>query len=121
MSAPTFNVIDTKTELQVDIRNLIHEQLKTAELQSKTSDKQYKFSVFLTITAIIISFIPLVKELMFEKANYTESIIRIIDTQSQQSETISNMSIYLLNLQNQVRTLEKENKQLIKKLEKKKR
>jgi uncharacterized membrane protein (DUF106 family) len=121
MSAPTYNTIDPKTKLQVDIRNLIHEQLKTAELQSKTSDKQYKFSVFLTITAIIISFIPLIKEVVFEKSNYTESIIRIIDTQSQQSETISNMSIYLLDLRNQVQALEKENELLIKKLEQKKR
>jgi hypothetical protein len=121
MSYPIFNVTDPKTELQIDIRNLIDQQLKTSEIQSKTSDKQYRVSIFLTVTAIIISFIPLVKELIFEKPNYTESITRIIDTQLQQSETISNMSIYLLDLRNQVQTLEKENEILIKKLEQKKR
>jgi len=30
MNTPMFNIIDPKTELQKDIRNLIHEQLKTS-------------------------------------------------------------------------------------------
>ena len=37
------------------------------------------------------------------------SLTKIIDTQSKQSEVISRMSLNLLDLQNQVRTLEQEN------------
>ena len=109
---PKFDLLKPDEKLQVEIRDLINTQLKTAELQSKTSDIQYKVSLFLTITAIIISLIPLIKDLFFEKTNYNESITRIIEMQSKQSETISNMSTYLLDLQNQVQTLEKENARL---------
>jgi len=117
---PTFDILNTDEKTHIEIRDLINTQLKTAKLQSKNSDKQYKVSVFLTITAIIISIIPLVKGVFFKEPNYNESIIQIIETQSKQSETISNISIYLLDLQNQVRTLEKENEQLKEKKEKKK-
>ena len=113
---PTFDLLKPEEKTQIEIRDLINTQLKTAELQSKTSDMQYKVSFFLTIAAIIISLIPLAKDFIFEKPNYNESIIRISETQSQQSETISNMSTYLLDLQNQVQTLEKENELLIEKL-----
>ena len=64
MNTPMFNIIDPKTELQIDIRNLIHEQLKTSEIQSKTSDKHYKVSIFLTVAAIIISLVPIATELL---------------------------------------------------------
>ena len=118
INAPTFDLQSSEEKTQIEIRDLMNTQLKTAELQSKTSDVQYKVSLFLTIAAIIISLIPLVKDLIFEKPNYNESIIRISETQSQQSETISNMTTYLLDLQNKVQSLEKENELLIEKLKK---
>jgi hypothetical protein len=118
MSAPMFNITDPKTELQIDIRNLIHEQLKTSEIQSKTSDKQYKVSMFLTIAAIIISLVPIATELLIEKPNYNESIIRLTESQSKLTEKVSDMSTYLLDLQNQVQNLEKENARLNKELNK---
>jgi len=112
MNYPTFDLLSGSEKTQIEIRDLIDSQLKTAEIQSKTSDKQYKVSIFLTIAAIIISLVPIATELLVDKPNYSESINRIIDTQSKQSETISEMSTYLLDLQNQVRTLEKENERL---------
>ena len=112
MNAPFFNIIDPKTELQIDIRNLIHEQLETSKIQSKTSDNQYKVSIFLTITAIFISLVPIATELLIEKPNYNKSIIRLTESQSKLTEEVSNMSKNLLYLQNQVQTLEKENELL---------
>lgn len=112
MNAPFFNIIDPKTELQIDIHNLIHEQLETSKIQSKTSDNQYKISIFLTITAIIISLVPLATEFFIKKPNYNETITRLTESQSKLTEEVSNMSNYLLDLQNQVRTLEKENELL---------
>ena len=112
MIPPIFNVIDAKTELQIDIRNLIHEQLETSKIQSKTSDNQYKISIFLTITAIFISLVPIATEFIIEKPNYNENIIRLTESQSKLTEEVSSMSNYLLDLQNQVRTLEKENELL---------
>ncbi len=116
MNAPILSFIDPKTQLQIDIRNLILEQLKTAEAQSKTSGKQYKASIFLTIAAIIISLVPLATQLLINKPNYNESIIRLTQAQSELTEKASDMSTYLLDLQNQVQTLEKENALLKEKL-----
>jgi hypothetical protein len=112
MRTPIFNVIEPKTELQIDIRNLIHEQLETSKIQSKTSDNQYKISIFLTITAIFISLVPIASEFLIKKPNYNETIIRLTESQSKLNEKVSNMSKILLYLQNQVRTLEKENELL---------
>jgi len=113
MKVPTFNSpIDLKTELQIDIHDLIHEQLETSKIQSKTSDKQYKVSIFLTIAAIFISLVPIVTEFLFKKPNYNETIIRLTESQSKLTEEVSNISKNLLELQNQVRTLEKENELL---------
>ena len=93
MKAPMFNIIDPKTELQIDIRNLIYEQLKTSENQSKTSEKQYKISIFLTITAIFISLVPIATEFLIEKPNYNETIIRLTESQSKLTEEVSSMSL----------------------------
>lgn len=112
MKAPMFDIIDPKTKLQIDIRNLIDAQLKTSEIQSKTSDKQYKISIFLTITAIIISLVPIASDLFIDKPNYNESIIRLTESQSKLTEEVSSMSSRLLDLQNQVRILEKQNELL---------
>lgn len=112
MRAPIFDVIDPKTELQIDIRNLIHEQLETSKIQSKTSDNQYNISIFLTITAIFISLVPIASEFLIKKSNYNETIIRLTENQSKLTEEVSSMSKNLLYLQNQVLTLKKENELL---------
>ena len=49
-----------------------------------------------------------------ETSSKQKSLNSIIEIQSKQSETISRMSLSLLDLQNQVLTLEKENKLLSK-------
>jgi hypothetical protein len=109
MSAPNFFLKDIKTELQVDIRNLIHEQLKISEIQSKNSNKQYKISKLLTITAIFISLVPIATELVIDKPNDTEAIIRLTESQSKLTEEVLKTSNYLLDLERKVKILEKEN------------
>lgn len=54
----------------------------------------------------------------YETNSTQNNLKKIIDTQSQQSEGISRMSLSLLDLQNQVRTLEQENERLNQKLSK---
>ena len=49
------------------------------------------------------------------QSNYRQNnLTTIIETQAQQSEIISRMSLNLLDLQNQVQTLEQENESLLK-------
>lgn len=112
MNYPTFDLLSGSEKTQIEIRDLIDSQLKTAEIQSKTSDKQYKVSIFLTVAAIIISIVPFAAELLVDKPNYNESIIRLTESQSKLTEKVSDMSTYLLEIQNQVQTLEKENERL---------
>jgi len=118
MNYPTFDLLSGSEKTQMEIRDLIDSQLKTAEIQSKTSDKQYKVSIFLTVAAIIISLIPVATELLIDKPNYNESILRLTESQSKLTGKVSDMSTYLLDLQNQVQTLEKENLRLNLKLNK---
>lgn len=83
-------------------------QSETAETQEKTSKRQYNLSIFFTIVAIVISLIPFFSK----ETNYNESIIKITEKQSKQSETIINMHKNLLDLENQVKILRKQNEQL---------
>ena len=112
MNAPRFNPIDPKTELQIDIRNLVHEQLKTSEIQAKTTQKHYNISIFFTLAAIIISLIPLISELLNVKPNYDKSLVQLTESQSKLTKEFSNLSNRLLDYQNQVKILEKENELL---------
>jgi len=54
----------------------------------------------------------------FESNSIQNNLTKIIDTQSQQSEVISRMSLNLLDLENQVQTLEQENARLNQELNK---
>ena len=83
-------------------------QSKTAETQEKTSKRQYNLSIFFTIVAIVISLIPFFSK----ETNYNESLIKITEKQSKQSETIINMHKNLLDLENQVKILGKQNEQM---------
>ena len=112
MNAPRFNPIDPKTELQIDIRNLVHEQLKTSEIQAKTTQKHYNISIFFTLAAIIVSLIPLISELLNVKPNYDKSLVQLTESQSKLTKEFSNLSNRLLDYQNQVKILEKENELL---------
>ena len=83
-------------------------QSETAETQEKTSKRQYNLSIFFTIVAIVISLIPFFSK----ETNYNESLIKITEKQSKQSETIINMHKNLLDLENQVKILGKQNEQM---------
>jgi hypothetical protein len=104
--------IEKQDEILEFLKNVTIEQAKTSESQAQTSKIQYRLSIFFTITAIIISLIPFFKDYYSEKPNYNESIINITENQSLLTEKLTDMSIYLLDLQNQVKTLEKQNEQL---------
>jgi hypothetical protein len=121
MNVPIFDVIDPKTKLQIDIRDLIEEQLKISEMQSKTADKQYKGSIFLTITAIIINLVPVVTELIIDNPKSSKSIILLTESQSKLTKEVLNMSNYLIEIQKKQNELEKENEILKQKLKTKKR
>ena len=88
--------------------------------QSKTAERQFKTSRNLILATIIIMILQVGYAFWtnYESNSNRNNLTKIIDTQSQQSEVISRMSLNLLNLQNQVRTLEQENVLLKEKLNK---
>jgi len=82
--------------------------------QSNNAKKQFIVSRNLIIATIVIMILQIVYGVWtnYESNSKQNSLIQIIDTQSQQSEVISRMSLNLLDLQNQVRILEEENAKL---------
>lgn len=82
--------------------------------QSNNAKKQFIVSRNLIIATIVIMILQIGYAVWtnYESNSKQSSITKIIDTQSQQSEVISRMSLNLLDLQNQVRTLEQENARL---------
>jgi|TARA_R110001583_G_scaffold187768_1_gene349259 hypothetical protein len=118
------------TNLQIEKQNEILDFLKlvtlkqseTSERQYKSADKQFKTTTKLTRFIIFLTLISIcfMGYDYFKKDNQQvliEKISVLIDKESQNTEVISDMSIRLLSLQNQVQTLEKENKLLLKKNE----
>lgn len=88
--------------------------------QSDTAIRQFRTSKRLTYLVIgisIISIIPIVKELIWSNQNKTlsEYILKIEEVNKQNTKVISELSIRLLDLQNQVQTLEKQNGEISKK------
>ena len=88
--------------------------------QSKTANKQFKTTKYLTyfiIAISIISIIPTLKELFYTNQNTIlfERILELEEYKLQNTGIISDMSIHLLDLENQVKTLEKQNVMLSKK------
>ncbi|RCS28224.1 hypothetical protein DUT90_01185 [Polaribacter sp. WD7] len=92
--------------------------LKFLTSQSETAERQFKTSRNLIIATIVIMILQIGYAVWtnFESNSKQNNLIKIIDTQSKQSETISHMSLNLFDLQNQVRTLEQENAQLNQKI-----
>lgn len=92
--------------------------LKFLTSQSETAERQFRTSRNLIIATIFIMLFQIGYAIWSnsETNSIQNNLTKIIDTQSQQSEVISRMSLNLLDLQNQVRTLERENARLNQKL-----
>ena len=111
---PKFDPPQINSEILMDLRDpdevtnniltFLREQSSNAEKQFKTSRNLIIATIVIMILQIVISGVSIVLS-NSEQNNLT----KIIDTQSQQSEVISNMSLNLLDLQNQVQALEQEN------------
>ena len=86
--------------------------------QSETAEKQFKTSRNLIIATIVIMLLQIGYAIWtnYESNSKQNNLKTIIELQSQQSEAISRMSLNLLDLQNQVQTLEQENALLNQKL-----
>ncbi len=120
---PKFDPPKINPELFMDLRdpdevtNNILDFLKT---QSTNAEKQFKTSRNLIIITIVIMILQIVIAGVSIALSSTEqnNLTKIIEMQSQQSETISSMSLNLIDLENQVRTLEQENARLNKELNK---
>ena len=123
-SNPNINVGDNKlgalkelNDQQIDAVNSV---LSFLEAQSHIAERQFKTSRNLILATIVIMIFQI--GLAIWTINTTNSdqskMIKIIDSQTQQSEAISRMSITTLELQEQVQALQKENNRLISELKK---
>jgi hypothetical protein len=117
MNPPSFDLLTPSAKTQIEIRDLIDGQLKTAEIQSKTSEKQYKSTIILAFASVVIGLISL-KPILYngnndENIKINESIISLTKSQAKYSETISKMSLTINELQNKVRILQDENEMLL--------
>lgn len=88
--------------------------------QSETATRQFnttKWLTYLIIGISIISITPTLIELFSPNQNkiLSEHILKIEEENRQNSKVISELSIRLLDLQNQVQTLEKQNGEISKK------
>ena len=93
------------------------EILSFLKKQSDNAEEQFKTSKNLVIITILIMIFQIGYAVWFnKKSNHKQNnLTKIIETQLKQSETISQMSLNLLDLQNQVSNLEKEKIELLKK------
>lgn len=100
-------------EVTNNILTFLREQSLNAKKQFKTSRNLIIVTIVIMILQIVIAGVSIALSNSEQK-----NLTKIIDTQSQQFEVISDMSTYLLDLQNQVQTLEKENARLNQELNK---
>ena len=119
---PKFESPQINPEIYMDLRDpdkVTNNILDFLKEQSKNAEKQFKTSRNLIIaTIIIMTFQIVIAGIDIAQSNSKQNtLIKIIDTQSQQSEIISRMSLSLLDLENQVRNLEQENERLNKKVD----
>ena len=110
MNFPTLNLISPKEQTQIDIRNLIEQQLKTSEFQSKASEKQYKTSILLTIASVIIGLISL-KPIFFSNTNNEDkklnnALISLTKAQAESTVIRTEMSLKIIELETKIKSLE---------------
>ena len=108
---PDFNVLEFN-----DPHEVTNKILTFLQSQSEIAERQFKTSRNLIIATIIIMSLQIfIAIITTNQSNYRQNnLTTIIETQAQQSEIISRMSLNLLDLQNQVQTLEQENESLLK-------
>lgn len=82
-----------------------HRLLNISEKQTKISNRQFKLSLLLTITSLIVALVSIYP--VFTKSSELKKLENLIELQVKQSETIKEQSIYLDSLVNQVKYLEK--------------
>lgn len=106
---PNFDFINIK-----DPDEVTNKILCFLQSQSSIAEKQFKISKNLIIVTIFIMILQIGYAIWINyESNYKQNnLSKIIEMQSKQSEVISHMSLSLLDLQNQVQILEKENKVL---------
>ncbi|MAO07767.1 MAG: hypothetical protein CL596_03550 [Alteromonas sp.] len=114
---PKFDPPQINPEIFMDLRDpdeVTNNILTFLKEQSKNAERQFKTSRNLIIATIIIMILQIGYAVWTnsESNSRQNNLTKIIDTQSQQSEVISRMSLNLLDLENQVRTLEQENARL---------
>ena len=117
-SNPKFNVMDGKLgalkELNDQQVNAVNEVLRFLTDQSNIAERQFKTSRNLILATILIMIFQIGYAVWTnsESNSIQSNLTKIVDTQSKQSESVSRMSLNLLDLQNQVRILEQENVRL---------
>lgn len=115
---PKLNIINPAHEIgkkQVEKQDEILEFLKDITVkQSKTSKIQFYSNLFLAITTVVIGIIAIIPVFTDQNNNQYKNLYEHTITLEkkiiEQDYTISQLSIRLLDLQNQVQTLEKSKK-----------
>lgn len=121
MKIPRFDPIPTPNlDHLLDLRDpdeVTNNILTFMQSQSNVAQRQFKISKNLIITTIFIMILQIVIAGFSIALSNSEqnNLTKIIETQLQQSEVISRMSLSLLDLQNQVKILEKEKQEPLKK------
>lgn len=120
---PKFEVPQINPEIYKDLRDpdeVTNNILTFLQKQSKSAERQFKTSRNLIIATIVIMIFQIGYAVWTNsESNIRQNnLVKIIEMQSQQSETISRMSLNLLNLEKQVQVLKQENKLLINNLKK---
>lgn len=110
LNIPKIEPIQINPEFLVDLRDpdkATNNILTFLQHQSVSAEKQFKTSRNLILATIIIMILQIGYAVWtnYESNSKQNNLTKIIDTQSQQSEVISRMSLSLLDLQNQLQAL----------------
>ncbi|MBD0833554.1 hypothetical protein [Aestuariibaculum sediminum] len=122
-NVPKYEMPQINPEAFADLRDpdeVTRQILGFLTTQGENAEKQFKTSRNLIIATIVIMILQIGYAVWTNSESNSRqyNLTKIIDMQSQQSEVISRMSLNLLDLENQVRTLEQENAQLNQELNK---
>ena len=116
-----FTRSDINPEIYQDLRDpdeVTNNILAFLNEQNENAEKQFKTSRNLIIATIVIMILQIGYAVWTNSESNTKqnNLTKIIETQSQQSQAISRMSLNLLDLESQVRILEQENVRLTQEL-----